>query len=437
MNRKPVTLVLALTLFMAAYWLGMSSPVTTERTARAIPQAVPQSMLAKGDGTAPPSKTFAPITDAGLAGQVLLYEPARSNNTKTILDDLTGNDVGKYTSITIGSDGLPLISYRDQTANRLKVAHCNDIACTGATISTINTPSQHTSITLGADGLGVISLYDPVVGSLKVAHCSNLLCTTSTVATVEAFGAVGMFNAIAIDRSGRPIISYYDAGNGDLKLAICANTLCSSATLITLDSDNNVGQFTSLAINNNTDALISYYDVTGANLMLINCHINGITCSIKNRTTLDSLGTVGLMSSIAIGEDGKAIISYYDQSDERLNVAHCKDSDCTNTDVKVASEGVSPDDGINSSIAIGLDGRPVISSFAQDRSLLLIDHCFSIDCSEGLDGQGLDLQNAGSNTSITIGVDGMPIISYYDIGNHALKTIHCGSPGCTPFQRRR
>jgi hypothetical protein len=37
--------------------------------------------------------------------------------------------VGWYTSITIGTDGLGLISYRDQTNDDLKVAHCENTFC--------------------------------------------------------------------------------------------------------------------------------------------------------------------------------------------------------------------------------------------------------------------------------------------------------------------
>ena len=33
-----------------------------------------------------------------------------------------------------------------------------------------------TSITLGADGLGLISYYDTTNADLKVLHCSNTLC---------------------------------------------------------------------------------------------------------------------------------------------------------------------------------------------------------------------------------------------------------------------
>ena len=41
----------------------------------------------------------------------------------------TGGDVGLYTSVTIGADGLGLISYFDDTNETLKVLHCENTFC--------------------------------------------------------------------------------------------------------------------------------------------------------------------------------------------------------------------------------------------------------------------------------------------------------------------
>jgi len=88
--------------------------------------------------------------------------------------------VGRDTSITIGADGLGLISYYDATNDDLKVAHCSDTNCTAATITTLDSTGdvgRDTSITIGADGLGLISYYDYDNEDLKVAHCENAFCS--------------------------------------------------------------------------------------------------------------------------------------------------------------------------------------------------------------------------------------------------------------------
>jgi hypothetical protein len=95
-----------------------------------------------------------------------------------ITRDGSGN-VGQYSSIAIGADGLALISYYDATNGDLRVAHCADVACRSAThivVQSQDDVGQFTSITIGPDGLPLISYYDATNGDLKVAHCSNSLC---------------------------------------------------------------------------------------------------------------------------------------------------------------------------------------------------------------------------------------------------------------------
>ncbi len=137
--------------------------------------------------------------------------------------------VGSYTSITIGADGLPVISYFDITNSSLKVAHCDDVACTSASTTTVDSAGvvgRHTSITIGADGLPVVSYRDGSNGDLKVAHCNDTACTSASTTTVDSAGNVGWYTSITIGADGLPVISYHDNTNTELKVAHCANTFC-------------------------------------------------------------------------------------------------------------------------------------------------------------------------------------------------------------------
>ena len=86
---------------------------------------------------------------------------------------------------------------------------------------------MYTSITIGADGLGLISYYDSTNGDLKVANCHNTECTSATTSTIDADGDVGQYTSITIGLDGLGLISYYDATNQNLKVAHCENTFCS------------------------------------------------------------------------------------------------------------------------------------------------------------------------------------------------------------------
>ena len=310
--------------------------------------------------------TGSAIREIASDGSVTCANSIRPGFTLTTVDS-----GGAYasSSITIGSDGLGLISYYDWSSDDLKVAHCNDIACSNATITTLDSGGDvgdHTSITIGADGLGLISYFHkgthPDIwnrGDLKVAHCNNVNCSSATYSTLDSAEAVGWFTSITIGADGLGLISYYDNSYNDLKVAHCNDTACSGATTYRLDSGGNVGVYTSITIGADGLGLISYYDYT-TNTALKVAHCSNVNCSSATRSTLDSdLGPLLGQSytSITIGADGLGLISYYDNNNDDLKVAHCNNTACTSA----ATTTLDSAGGLCTSITIGADGLGLIS----------------------------------------------------------------------------
>ena len=74
-----------------------------------------------------------------------------------------------------------MISYYDGTgaAQDLKVAHCGNVACATSSYVAVDTPGQvgwNTSITIGSDGLPFVSYRDGSGNSVKGLHCPNVFC---------------------------------------------------------------------------------------------------------------------------------------------------------------------------------------------------------------------------------------------------------------------
>jgi 20S proteasome alpha/beta subunit len=335
------------------------------------------------------------------------------------------NGVGLNTSIAIGDNGNPVISYYDNTNGDLKVAACTNPGCTGTpTITTIDSDGnvgRYTSIAIGDNGYPVISYYDFTNDDLKVAACTTADCTgTPTITTVDSDGNVGRYTSIAIGNGGNPVISHWDFTNDDLKVAACTATDCSGTpTITTVDSDGDVGYYTSIAIGDNDNPVISY-DSANGDLKVAACTTTDCT-GTPTITTVDSDGDVGYFKSIAIGDNGYPIISYYDASNDDLKVAACTTTDCSGTPTitTVDSDG---DVGYYTSIAIGSNGYPIISYWDVTNDDLKAAACTTTGCTGTPTITILDsINDVGRDSSIAIGSNSNPIISYYDSTNGALK----------------
>ena len=147
--------------------------------------------------------------------------------------DNSANDVGAFSALAIGSDGNPVIAYQDATANTVKVAKCANPACTGAaTITVVDDPvnmvGEYLDMAIGSDGFPVLTYRDDTVGALKAAKCNNAACTGASTISVldDPSGTNGSwYGAIAIGNDGLPVISYQGVG-GTLKVAKCGTRSC-------------------------------------------------------------------------------------------------------------------------------------------------------------------------------------------------------------------
>lgn len=361
----------------------------------------------------------------------------------------TDGDVGEYSSITIGVDGLGLISYYDSTSDDLKVAHCDNAACSSASRFSLDTDGdvgKYTSITIGTeDGLGLISYYDDTNDNLKVAHCNNVACSSATVFALDSGDDVGQYTSITIGDDKRGLISYYDVTNGNLKVAHCANAECSSAspTPAILDSTDDVGLYTSITIGTDGRGLISYSDATNDDLKVAHCA--NLACSSAAAVTKldDGIGLRVENTSITIAADGLGLISYSLDDDDglfgsaRLKVAHCGNTPCTFASFATLENGPSPNNaGQYNSITIGADGLGLISYVKS--GWLFIAHCVDATCSSATRVRLESVDAVGRrDTSITIGADGLALISYRDNTNADLKVAHCANAPCSPYVARR
>jgi hypothetical protein len=346
-----------------------------------------------------------------------------------------------FSSINIGVDGLPVISYRQNSyPYNLMIAHCGDKSCNSVNAITPldNVEIWYTSITIGADGLPVISYHDNTNENLKVAHCGNPNCTVgNAITTVDSSARVGSYNAITIGVDGLPVISYYDVTNKNLKVVHCGDAACSAGNTITVVDSGATGYSTSIAIGVDGLPIISYKK-WGSPQALKVAHCLDITCSTSNITTVDSTGGIS-GTSITICADGLPVISYFKESSENyiLQTAKCQTIDCSGSSIISSHDTVDPGSRPGISITVGHDSLPIISYYDSNDGDLKVAKCCDEDCltttKTTVDATG----DVGMYNAITIGTDGMPVISYHDLTNHNLNIVYCSNEFCLPYWRRR
>jgi hypothetical protein len=300
------------------------------------------------------------------------HEPTCSERVSIATVD-SQDKVGSYAAIAIDGEGLAVLSYFDATAGDLKVARCSSPDCSGeATISRLDTGGivgLYTSIAIGQDDLPVISYFDRDNCNLKVAKCNDPACTggDEVVSTVDKKDCVGLYSSIAISTDGTPLISYYDSNQGRLKVAKCKDSGCTGgkAKISVVDESVSAGSFAGVAIGADDLPVISYYNHSHGDLRVAHCNDPACAGGDESITTLDTDGLVGSFAALGIGDDGLPVVAYYDLIGGLVKLIRCSDRACSGFETpRVVAQD---EETMKSFLAMAIrpDGTPVLAFFNQ------------------------------------------------------------------------
>lgn len=236
----------------------------------------------------------------------------------------------------------------------------------------------------------------------------------------ETTGNVGRFSSIVINSSGVPAACYYNESTGDLYY----NARNSSPVVI--DSTNDVGQYCSMA-KDDSYLHVSYYDASNADLKY--AYWNGSSWNVE--PAVDSTGTVGKYTSIAVDRNGYPHISYYDETNGDLKHAF---KDGQGWHVEKVDVGGGSNSGTSSittgkysAIAIDSSGRIHIAYYDEtNRDLRYASRSNSGSWSGGWDLID-NLGDVGKFCSIAVNSSGKAHVSYYDATNSKLKYAYQNS----------
>lgn len=335
--------------------------------------------------------------------------------TRTPID--VAGTTGLHPSLAIGSDGLPIIAYKDNTNNLLKVAHCDNVNCTSATIAPLGIGS-YPSIIIGADDLPLL-LY---VGadSLTAGHCNNNTCTDVTITQLYISGTNPQ---LVLGSDGLGLVSFVNFSTNTPSIGHCNDVSCSNLTTNALDTGS-ISNAASLIVGVDGFGLVAYDDSTDGYLKVAHCE--DVTCSSNTIATVDSGSQVISNLSIMKSSDGHGLIAYMDFSfsPRTVRLAYCQDVACTTYEFgQIGNDGNS---WIESTTAP--DQMGAFTYFAPTG--LKVVHCLTVNCSQ-FTLFVLDENDAYSVSGAVIrfGADGLPVVAYMS-KTFDLMVTHCDDIYC-------
>lgn len=330
---------------------------------------------------------------------------------------------GFDTSVAIGLNGNPIISYHEWTTNDLALYVCAVANCaTGVSeVLVADSLPESTSVAVGTDGNPLIAYHNGFDGHLDLYVCADALCTSGTNRTLVDDGSSGRGASMALNADGNPVIAHFESDLDDLQLYVCDDATCTSGTNRTLVQDL-PGSDSSVVVGADGNPVIAYVDDARDDLGLYVCADEACTSGTNRNIRNGGGSAVGDNTKVALGADGNPIIAHLDTWNDGTNISGldlyvCGDAACTSgTNEKLVNV-----DGIDFSLVVGSDGNPIITYFDNDQDDLRMYVCADGSCTTGV-SHALDTDgNVGRHSSVVINDDGNPVVSYYDADNEDLK----------------
>jgi hypothetical protein len=251
----------------------------------------------------------------------------------TSLDQDASADTGKYTAIALDASGNPQVGYWAEVptnaGTRPRVIRYSSGWQTPVNPDTdgvywnnlggewISIATNGNTRYLAYSGKFFISAVSE--SRYAVRYATSTDGTTWTVEDVEykASGvASNQYAGTSVAFYGTTIyIVFYDAGSGDLRLAKRSGTW----SVTSIATTNDVGRYPSVAVDSTGGLHVSYHDVTSGDLCYTTSTNGGTSWSTVE--IVDSAGTVGQHTSIAVGGNDYPRIAYYDASNTNLKFA--------------------------------------------------------------------------------------------------------------------
>ena len=366
-----------------------------------------------------------------LTNNTAMQATTPTNSGGAIPSAVIGSGGPTTTSIAVDSSGHKHVSYRGQNIGGLRYATDASGSWVVTTVDTASAAGYYSSIAIDSNDVLHISYFDDTNKDLKYATCSRS-CTTASnwnKVSVDTSNNVGYYTSIAIDSNDAVHISHFDDTNKHPKYATCSSgcTTASNWDNVQVETSGSGGYFSSIAIDSNDAVHMSYFRWTNSEFKYATCSSGCTMTSNWNTVSFDSVGSLGTghNPSLAIDSNDGVHVSYFDATNNDLKYATCSSGCTTASNWNKVSVDTTGDVGYHSSIGIDSNDAVHISYFDETNDDLKYATCSS-GCTtasnwnnETVDSIGL----TGYYTSIAIDTNDVIHISYFEDTNNKIKYL--------------
>lgn len=360
-----------------------------------------------------------PMLGVAESGAVICDQPQRIGST--------GQSLYERVSVVIRTDGRPLVAYTGPT-----LMDCNDPDCQTWVTRTLPgaLAGSGVSLSLRSDGLPVIAYGTDFSNlGLYIYVCSNSACTAGTNTPLDS-GLAATFPSLALRADNTPLIAYYHWDSSQARLFVCNLPSCNTGGLIRTLTTGSTPR--SLRIRGNGTPVVALRDFNVGQARLYDCNDAG--CASGTLRQLGVTPSIRHALSIGVRADNRPLVAGYLQDfsatpANRLVAYSCLDAGCSSVQPQLLGEAVV----VGSDTLIRSDGRALIAhlSAAGSQGSLRLWDCANVECSGGT-LRVLDLFPASTSQEVSMALrpDGRPVIAYASIEPSELRLLVCRTATC-------
>jgi len=283
-------------------------------------------------------------------------------------------------SMALDSLGRPVVVTTDLVTLELVVFRCVDAVCSALSELVRPDPDNNEaqarpSIALDAEDRPIIASWNNDTVQIQMIHCGDPLCQTNNSATTPDLISRPLFGSgVVLSSAGLPVVAYPDFATGQMQVLRCGNLACTADNSVTrLGTPSNYIDAASLALTADDEAIVAV-DLAFDGIKLRTCGDRGC----YNRAIDDARSSAGTWA-LALDESDNPVVVVYDESDRLLKVVRCLDTFCD--DRRIETLGTGADEGRGAAIALTADGFPVIAFHNITQDLLEVVACDDLYCS--------------------------------------------------------